>query len=71
MTENRPLSPHLSIHKRILPRHFYFIKNHALKNNISADFWLVKDTYHVDAMLKYPDEYGSRMKKFFEKHLSN
>ena len=57
--------------QRILPRHFYFFKNYASNNNISSDFWLVKDTYHVDAMLKYPDEYGLRMKKFFEKHLSN
>ena len=42
-----------------------------VSKNINSDFWLVKDTYHIDAMLKYPDEYGLRMKKFFEKHLSN
>ena len=55
--------------KRILPRHFYFFKNYASKNNIKAYFWLVKDTYHVDAMLKYPEEYGLRMKEFFKKYL--
>ena len=57
--------------QRILPRHMYFFKKYALKNNINADFWLVEDTFHVEAMLKYPDEYGLRMKNFFEKHLSN
>ena len=48
-----------------------FLKIMHAKNNINADFWLVKDAYHVDAMLKYPEEYGLRMKKFFDKHLSN
>ena len=38
-------------------------------NNINAEFWLVNDAYHVDAMFKYPDEYSKRMKKFFEKNL--
>ena len=46
-------------------------KKYVLSNNIDADFWLVKDAYHVDAMLKYPNEYGLKMKNFFEKYLEN
>ena len=38
-------------------------------NNIEANFWLIPNAYHVDAMLKYPDEYGQRMKQFFEENL--
>ena len=57
--------------QRILIKHFNFIKQYVLSNNIDADFWLVKDAYHVDAMLKYPDEYGLKMKNFFEKYLEN
>ena len=57
--------------QRILIKHFNFIKQYVLSNNINADFWLVKDAYHVDAMLKYPNEYGLKMKSFFEKHLVN
>ena len=54
---------------RILTQHFDFIKEHVKKNNISADFWLAKNSYHVDAMFKYPDLYGLKMKEFFEIHL--
>ena len=55
---------------RVLPHHFDFLKNYAAVNNINADFWLAKNSYHVDAMFKYPEEYGLRMKEFFEKNLS-
>ena len=55
--------------QRVLLKHFNFIKKYVDQNNINADFWFVKDTYHVDAMLKYPDEYGLKMKDFFEKYL--
>ena len=55
---------------RVLPHHFDFIKNYSTSNNIKAEFWLAKNSYHVDGMFKYPEEYGLRMKKFFEKNLS-
>ena len=55
--------------QRVLRHHFDFFKNFAQNNNINADFWLVSDSYHVDAMFKYPVEYGRRMKVFFEKNL--
>lgn len=51
--------------------HFDFIKNHAIANNIKAEYWLVRDAGHVDAMLMDPEKYGSRMKVFFEKNLIN
>ena len=52
---------------RILTHHFDFIKNYTAINNISAEFWLSENSYHVDAMFKYPQEYGLRMREFFEK----
>jgi len=55
---------------RVLPHHFDFIKKYVETKNINADFWLVQDAYHVDAMFKYPNEYGLRMKNFYMKHLS-
>ena len=55
--------------QRILVHHYDFIKDYTDKNNISADFWLAKESYHVDAMFKYPEEYGLKMKNFFEKNL--
>ena len=55
--------------KRIPVHHFQYIKDFSSLNNINAEFWLVKDSYHVDAMFKYPEEYGVRMRKFFDKHL--
>ena len=54
---------------RILTHHFDFFKNFAQSNNLNAEFWLAKDSYHVDAMFKYPEEYGLKMKNFFESHL--
>ena len=56
--------------QRILPKHFYFFKKIILQNELNADFWLVKNAYHVDAMLMYPEEYGLKMKNFFEKNLN-
>jgi len=56
--------------QRVLPSHFNFFKKHVLINSISANFWLVKDAYHVDAMFKYPEEYGLKMKNFFESNLN-
>ena len=55
--------------ERVYVRHFHYFKEYVLSNNINAEFWLVPDTYHVAAMLKYPQEYGLRMKNFFQKHL--
>ena len=55
--------------QRILIDHFNFFKEFADVNNINADFWLAKDSYHVDSMFKYPDIYANKMKMFFEKNL--
>jgi dipeptidyl aminopeptidase/acylaminoacyl peptidase len=55
--------------KRVLPHHFSFFQKHVKEKNINGSFWLVKNSYHVDAMFKYPDEYGDRMRIFFEKNL--
>ena len=38
-------------------------------NNINAQFWLAKDSNHVDAMLKYPNEYADKMELFFNANL--
>ena len=54
---------------RVLPHHFNFLQKYSNQNNIKANFWLANDSYHVDAMFKYPEEYGLRMKKFFETNL--
>ena len=54
---------------RVLTHHFKFFKKYSKENNIKADFWLAKNSYHVDAMFKYPNEYGLKMKYFFEKNL--
>jgi len=54
---------------RIPVHHYEYLLNYANKNNIQASFWLIPDAYHVDAMFKYPDEYGQKMKKFFEENL--
>ena len=56
--------------QRIFSKHFYFIKKYTELNNINASFWLVENAYHVDAMFKYTDEYGKKMKEFFEKNLN-
>ena len=54
---------------RVLPHHFSFFQKYAKEKKIKANFWLAKNSYHVDAMFKYPDEYGLRMKEFFEDNL--
>ena len=55
--------------KRILFHHFEYFQSYVSEKNINADFWMIPDAYHVDAMFKYPDEYGYKMKKFFEENL--
>ena len=54
---------------RILPHHFFYFQKYTKKNKIDANFWLVKNSYHIDAMFKYPEEYARKMKDFFEKNL--
>ena len=76
------LSPAFSLHEntnyffthgdkdlRIKRHHYDFFKNYTIKNNINANFWLSKNSYHVDSMFKYPEEYGGKMKNFFESNL--
>ena len=55
--------------KRVLTRHFKFYEEYSLNNNINAEFWLVKNSNHVDGMLKYPDEYAEKMELFFNSNL--
>ena len=50
---------------RVLKRHFDYFKNYTNSNNIDAEFWLVKESDHLDGMLKYSDEYSKKMEKFF------
>ena len=57
--------------RRVLPHHFTFFKDYSKKNNINAVFWLVKNSHHVDAMFEYPEQYGLKMKSFFERSLGN
>ena len=56
--------------KRILPKHFYYFRDQVSKNNIKAEFWLAKDSNHLDSMLKYPEEYANKMEKFFNLNLN-
>ncbi len=56
---------------RVLPHHFQYLKQYSKENKIKADFWLVPDAYHVDSILMFPEEYGFKMKNFFETHLTN
>ena len=55
--------------RRVMPHHFTFFKDYSKKNGINSRFWLVNDSYHIDAMFKYPNEYGLKMKIFFESNL--
>ena len=57
--------------QRIYVSHFNFIKNYSMKHNIRAEYWLVNDAGHVDAIFIDPEKYGRRMKAFFEKNLNN
>tara|TARA_B100000575_G_scaffold259221_1_gene231314 strand:+ start:5656 stop:6642 length:987 start_codon:yes stop_codon:yes gene_type:complete len=54
---------------RVLTRHFKYFKEFTSNNNINAQFWLAKDSNHVDAMLKYPNEYADKMELFFNSNL--
>ena len=54
---------------RVLTRHFQYFKEYSLENKIDAKFWLVKDSDHLDGMLKYPEEYSNKMEKFFNSKL--
>jgi len=56
--------------KRVPAHHFEFFQNYINNNNVDAEFWLIPDAYHVDAMIKYPDEYSEKMKQFFEENLN-
>ena len=55
---------------RVPVHHYEFIKEYVHKNKLNVDFWLAKNSFHVDAMFKYPEEYGKKMKIFFEKNLN-
>ena len=55
--------------QRMLVRHFHYFREYVENNNIISDFWLVKNSYHVDAMFKYPDLLASKLKEFFEDKL--
>ena len=55
--------------ERMLPRHYEYFKTYVTENNINADFWLAENSYHVDGMFKYPEEYSKKMQKFFEENL--
>ena len=50
---------------RVLTKHFDYFKTYSLSNKINAEFWLAKNSNHVDAMLKYPSEYSEKMEKFY------
>ena len=47
------------------------VKNYTKAKGFNAEYWLVPDAGHVDSMLMYTEEYGNRMKTFFEKNLGN
>ena len=55
--------------QRMLVRHFEYFKKFAEQNNIKSEFWLAENSYHVDAMLKYPEKYADKMKRFFGENL--
>jgi len=55
--------------ERMLVRHYHYFQKYVEENNISSDFWLAENSYHVDGMFKYPDLYAVKMKKFFEENL--
>ena len=55
--------------KRVLTKHFDYFQEFSLKNKINSEFWLVKDSGHLDGMLKYTDEYSDKMERFFNSNL--
>ena len=54
---------------RVLTRHFYYFKEYTSQKNINANYWLIKESDHLDGMLKYPDEYAMKMELFFNSNL--
>lgn len=54
---------------RVLTRHFDYFKKYTSTNNINAEFWLIKESDHLDGMLKYTEEYARRMELFFNSNL--
>jgi len=54
---------------RVLTRHFKYFEEYSAQNKIDAEFWLVKDSDHLDGMLKYTEEYSNKMEKFFNSKL--
>ena len=55
--------------KRVLTKHFDYFQEFSLKNKINSEFWLVKDSDHLDGMFKYTDEYSDKMERFFNSNL--
>ena len=55
--------------QRMYLKHYEYFKKFTKNNNINSNFWLAKNSYHVDGMFKYPDLYAEKMKKFFEDNL--
>ncbi len=55
--------------QRVLLRHYQYFKKYTEEKKIKSEFWLAKDSYHVDGMFKYPDMYAEKMKIFFEDNL--
>ncbi len=55
--------------QRVFRKHFNYFQEYVKKNNINASFWLVENSYHVDAIFKFPEEYGLKMKDFFQENL--
>ncbi len=55
--------------QRMLVRHYHYFKKYVEENNITSEFWLAENSYHVDGMFKYPEVYAKKMKKFFEENL--
>ncbi len=60
---------HGDLDTRVLTRHFNYFKEYTNQNNINAEFWLAEDSYHVDAMFKFPEVYSKKMEDFFNKNL--
>ena len=54
---------------RVLTKHFDYFKEYTATNNIKAEFWLIKESDHLDGMLKYTNEYAKRMELFFNSNL--
>ena len=57
--------------QRMYVSHFNFIKNFSTTKGLKAEYWLIPNGGHVDSIFLHPEEYGQKMKSFFEKHLSN